>query len=416
MTKEESGKCSYEGCGREIFWPQGYTPQPEERPRCIFHSPLIEQKKEAFRSAWKEFLDQHKNKKGEYQNFTCKGFIFPENVNFMAAIFCGWTSFEGATFSKFAWFEFATFRGEAGFLGHSALSGRALFDGTTFSGEARFGYAIFSGDATFLRTTFSERARFEGATFSKVAWFVGATFIREASFWGTDFQGDVSFNQARWKGGANFSRARLKEASLDFIGVNYEDENKQEHDTRLFEGDKKIWFDHINFREAKRVRFEHVDLSRASFKRSSIENVDFIDVWWEEEGKGHKIYDERKWRERRVQGETEVKGEVNQSEAEPKPPATASGRDPNLPLSPALSPKGRGIHVWRFILSPSGRGIHGWRFTLSPWGRGEGEGCVGRDWIRARIEAVREEFRLLRRKDKDELKEIENLYHQLILN
>src|SRR4030042_1085875 len=234
MTKEEPGKCSYLNCGREIFWPQGYTPQPEEKPCCIFHSPLIEQKKEAFRSAWQEFLDQHKNEKGEYQDLNCVGFIFPESVHFMDA---------------------------------------------TFSGDARFSDATFSGWAGVVCATFSGAAGFEGATFSGDASFDFATFSGEAKFAGAKFHGDVSFNLTRWQGGADFSDAKLKEASLDFIGGNYKDKDEQEHDIRLFKGDKQIGFDHVNFREAKRGRFERVDLSRASFLRSQIENVDFIDVW-----------------------------------------------------------------------------------------------------------------------------------------
>jgi len=365
MTKEESGKCSYENCGREIFWPEGYTPQPEEKPFCIFHSPLIEQKKTAFRSAWQKFLNQHITppfglvSQLKYRYLYCRGFIFPEKVDFIVTTFGQDACFEDTTFSEMASFNGVTFKGKANFIN------------ATFNGEAQFARTKFSGEASFFRSAFIGEADFTQSTFSRAAWFFSAIFSSGANFILASFHDEVSFYVARWKGGADFSGARLKEASLDFIGSKYEDENKQEHDTRLFEGDKEIGFDHVNFREAKRVRFEHVDLSRASFLRSQIENVDFIDVWWKKEGKGHKIYDEREWREEGAVG----------AGLKPAPtPAVGenTGRYPNLPY-----------RVW----------------------------TVGRDWIRARIiNPIREEYRFLKRKDKDELKEIENLYHQLILN
>jgi len=183
---------------------------------------------------------------------------------------------------------------------------------------------------------------------------------------------------------------------LDFIGGKYKDENNQEQDTRLFEGDNEIAFDHVNFREAKRVRFEHVDLSRASFLMSQIENIDFINVRWNGPER-YKIYDERKWRERRVKSEIEEKGEVNQSSADSPTSAAPSEDAVGAGLKPAPTPAAD-ENAGRYPNLP-----------YKVW-------TVGRDWIRAWVKSISEEFRLLRRTDKDELKEIENLYHQLILN
>ena len=450
-------KCAYKDCDRGIFWPPGWDPKPEEERFCIFHSPLVELKRDTFEEAWTVYLEKHRTAGvtgqlgATYKFISCSGFIFPMDIHFLGCTFIGLVvdfrgaefngeacfddakfecqaSFKGAIFKKKVSFNRATFRGDASYAS-SIFSGEARFEGTsfmenilfsieneedavtTFRGNASFtgatfrGYANFFGaafmaNANFFEATFSVGVRFDcatfsvgvgfiGATFSGIVWFdgatfkelanfdeatfsgrvsfSGATFIEEGRFNIAKFHDDVSFEYVRWQGRAYFYGARLKEASLDFIGGN---ENTLGHKTKLFDRDEEIGFDHINFREAKRVRFEHVDLSRASFLRSQIENIDFIDVWWDGP-EGYRIYDERKWREKGVDGAG--------LKLAPTPAlADNAGRYSNLPYK-----------VW----------------------------TVGRDWIRARIiNPILEEYRLLKRKDKDELKEIENLYHQLILN
>jgi uncharacterized protein YjbI with pentapeptide repeats len=157
------------------------------------------------------------------------------------------TFFE-AKFTKGADFILATFNGKADFHG-ATFSEEANFAGVTFS-EAYFEIATFTGGAYFNNATFKE-ADFGGATFSEETHFSGATF-KEAGFEWTTFSEGVYFTGKTFIGHAFFNGANIK----------------------------------------GEVRYEAVDLERASFTGTDMRGMDFINCKWPKKHGRDVLYDE----------------------------------------------------------------------------------------------------------------------------
>ncbi len=144
-------------------------------------------------------------------------------------------------------FDGATFSEKADFMG--AKFKEAYFSGATFK-EAYFDGATFK-EAYFLRAEFSEKADFGGATFSEEAHFSGATF-KEAYFDWATFTGEVYFTGKTFIGHAFFHNANIK----------------------------------------GKVRYEGVDLERASFTGTDMRGMDFVNCDWPKKHGRDVLYDE----------------------------------------------------------------------------------------------------------------------------
>ncbi|MBN1574822.1 MAG: pentapeptide repeat-containing protein [Deltaproteobacteria bacterium] len=138
--------------------------------------------------------------------------------------------------------------------------------------EAGFVRAIFSEKADFSGATFSGGANFWGATFSGGAYFVGATFSGEAYFVVATFLGEAYFV------GATF----LEKSKVIFQGKTFEDGATAHFINLKIEKDADLTFDGIN-------------LNRARFIGTDLENINFKEISWQKSGrlvKRNMLYDE----------------------------------------------------------------------------------------------------------------------------
>ncbi len=229
-------KCIFSGCDRNALEKSNY---------CILH--------ENYRSTTydEDYLNREKAKalyeeiKSGVRNF--KGCIFPEisltnmnfqNINFTDCVFKGAVDFSGSKFKGKTSFENCIFESDA------------LFESCEFVGYTSFEEASFKKYANFIDSIFYSKINFESVYFSDVT-FYNAEFNENVSFSNSIFTGFV-----RFEGSSN---------NLVFYS--------------------EAEFDDISFRLPNEVEFINLDLSRASFFNTNIEDVRFADVKWATAGK-----------------------------------------------------------------------------------------------------------------------------------
>jgi uncharacterized protein YjbI with pentapeptide repeats len=296
---DDKPKCAYEGCTHDIL---------RDRKHCIFHLPkkTAEEKKElrpdqiahqeriedSFRVEYYKLLNDPSKDVFEFSGFQfpdidlskdklkektgLDGFNKP--VSFRDATFTGDANFHETEFYAEADFSYATFSGKADFskakfsgevfFQRATFFGKATFIFTEFSGEAYFSSATFSGNAVFSFVTFSGKAIFEYATFSGNAYF-GSTFDGEADFGMATFYGDAYFPKTTFSGEAIFEYATFS--------------GKATFSSAKFSGN--AYFICLLICEVTRVKFQKVNLSKASFLDTDLEQLTFRDVEWHSQRK-----------------------------------------------------------------------------------------------------------------------------------
>jgi len=230
--------CSYDGCLWSPWLPSGIN-SSDQKPFCIFHSPLLDVKKKAFKEAWEIFLNNSSSAPGEIESLECAGFIFPIQVNlnglnvsgkanFSNALFVHDASFENIRFAgaDFTGVRFAgdTFFNRASFIwfakfDHSQFSGKVSFVRSQFLLPPLFCHAHFAGSANFKKTRFTS-ARFDHAFLLDDVDFSKASFIDEADFHNVHFNGNALFTDTEFKGKAVFDDARFSSFGY-FSDVNF---------------------------------------------------------------------------------------------------------------------------------------------------------------------------------------------------
>ncbi len=215
-------KCSHEGCSRNSWWPPDKNLHGH-KSFCIFHSPLLDQKKKYFKEAWESFLNNVSVDSRTVDSINCSGFLFPIQINlnnfnvtgkadFSNTLFLKNASFEKTQFEK-ADFSGAWFARDA-FFNKTTFKRFAKFNNTEFSRKADFGrsqfllpllfcYAHFSGPANFKKTRFTSTS-FDHADFLGSVNFNHAMFLNEADFRNVRFNGNAHFTNAVFKGKAIF--------------------------------------------------------------------------------------------------------------------------------------------------------------------------------------------------------------------
>ncbi|MCE5250956.1 pentapeptide repeat-containing protein [bacterium] len=220
-------KCSYKGCSWSAWQPSG-TSGTDQKPFCIFHSPLIDMKEKVFKEAWEAFLNNSSAGSKTIESLECAGFIFPGQVNLSSLDVSGKADFSNALFVRDASFEnirFAQadftgvrFAGDALFnkaffiwfakFDHAGFSGKASFVKSQFLLPPMFSHAHFTGQANFRKTHFTS-ARFDHACFLDDVDFSRAVFIDEADFRCVHFNGKALFTKTRFHTEAVFDDARF---------------------------------------------------------------------------------------------------------------------------------------------------------------------------------------------------------------
>ena len=330
----EDNTCKFEGinstrCGEEVY----------NDGHCIFH---YKGKKDVneFTRKFLEYLRKEEEierhiSETENPQIWCNGFVFPHGFRlirkkfsvellFFEPKFQGLVSFIYATFEKpvrffnpkfkgpaffrntcfesdaefshaefydNAFFQHATFNGKATFI-DSMFKKSAIFDNARFSGATSFEGAKFDGSTTFTDTTFSEDVEFTLARFLSTVSFKDTKFYKVASFKASFFR-NCYFEDTEFYGKVDFSHAHFEEdAVFEYIKNN---EENQRYSIFACEGDSKVDFRYSVFNQPEKVKFVKIDLSKALFSHSNIENIRFVDVKWCFTGKVIKrkaIYDE----------------------------------------------------------------------------------------------------------------------------
>lgn len=280
---------------------------------CIFHAPAGRKGESADEFNWLVFEIINKAiKKNKYCNLS--GTIFEKDIsfsrfnentpfppiNFTSATFSGYTSFEGSSFSEEANFEGVTFNKWA-FFKKAIFGEGANFSDTIFSGGTSFKKAIFieganfekaifgndvtfDGEANFEEAIFGKRANFEKATFTSYAFFLSATFRSEANFRQSTFFGEAYFTSATFDGKTIFHRAIFNKNSA-FSSANFSEEV-------YFFGYtfSDILFNELSIKD--KIRFEEVDITKASFLNTDLRKIDFINCTWPKKYGRDVLYDE----------------------------------------------------------------------------------------------------------------------------
>ena len=178
---------------------------------CIFHDPSKEKNINLFRKKLARKLRR--------EDYSFRGYYFPESADFADHIFAKDVDFEEAIFSSSANFSNCTFSGRLNFAG-TTFYDRANFLNSTFSQGAYFAGATFFGGGNFVGSTFSQGAYFAGATFFGGAFFSGTTFSGGAHFARVSFSGGAYFSGATFFDRAGFSRAVFSEEA-EFMGATF---------------------------------------------------------------------------------------------------------------------------------------------------------------------------------------------------
>ena len=205
--------------------------------------------------------------------------VFPGEANFEGRVLKKHVSFAHATFTREARFRDTVFMGMVSF-GEAKFDADALFLGARFGGTASFGSAEFSraadfvnaemaGDVDFWGTRFRREALFASARFHRKADFWGATFEDEADFSNTALEGETHFRDAEFAKRSDFS-ASLISGNLYFIHTSF----------RGSDGRAASVFRSLVIESVPGVRFEGVDLSKVSFLRTDVSQLQFVACKW----------------------------------------------------------------------------------------------------------------------------------------
>ena len=282
MSHSGSG-CKYEGCPHPLY---------HEKKYCIFHltklsdeqiKKLTPEKALEYCNFEEEFREEFFallikiNSDSKKKEFDFIGFNFVDidlSNETLEEKITGWQGFK-----KPVNFYKSTFQ-EVEFC--NATFQKAIFSCATFQ-DAIFGGTIFQ-DAIFWEATFKV-ADFWGVTFQEAS-FGRATFqeadFSEATFRKADFD-ETTFQEVNFAGAtleeANFEGATFhKKATFSYSKVPKEFTFRGSKENRVFLGECE--FNEIDTESGAKIIFEKVNLAKASFLGTNIENFIFNDVQW----------------------------------------------------------------------------------------------------------------------------------------
>lgn len=213
------------------------------------------------------------------------GVVFGDEISFSGTNILGSSSFAIATFCKSVNFSKTKFFNNVSFNA-AKFSKRTYFNGT-----------ILNNETYFIGTRFGPRTDIENTTFMNNVYFDGAVFGEQTSFWGSTFSNDSSFYLTSFGEWLDFVHVKFKGSAV-FTG-HKEGKDKDGKITLtknpVFKG--KTEFHDVTIETPEKVRFQDVDLSRASFLETHIDKVQFIDVEWDKREGKKSLYDEREAKE-----------------------------------------------------------------------------------------------------------------------
>jgi uncharacterized protein YjbI with pentapeptide repeats len=291
MTKVRA--CEWVGCTVPV--------DAGHHSRCILHNPDENKDLDRFNQALKTKIDSDASEPATVP-FNLSGVVFPAEINFSEQFFGKEIKLSGARFTKRVSFWHTRFQGAANFNG-ARFTDNADFSQTWFVGDADFGGAKFVCEVNFLCARFDRKTDFSGANFGGEANFMEAKFVGEADFPGATFVGGADFRQAIFSDTAYFSHSKF-EGYADFEGVQFGgDANFSNGGFRgarfrdavvrkslhllhtsfpCKDSSGVIEFGSVILETPQHVRFENVDLSRVSFLRTDVSQVQFVGCTWAE--------------------------------------------------------------------------------------------------------------------------------------
>lgn len=270
---------------------------------CILHNPDMHKDLDRFHQALREKIDREEADDG-ITVINLAGVVYPPaDVNFAGRVFKKTVTFAEADFGGDAKFQHAQFSGEADFrrvqfsgavhflharfqevasfrgawfassasFRHSRFGGAAYFRGTQFGGQSDFWNVHFEAEASFWLAQFDGETGFASASFDQGAYFLGARFDRGPNFRHAHFGAEAYFPRSRFHGVADFQGTRFG-GPASFIGTLFPPQNSG----------AEVSFGSLAPESAAKVRLEGVGLSRVSFLRTDVSQVDFVGCTWAE--------------------------------------------------------------------------------------------------------------------------------------
>ena len=231
---------------------------------CILHDPDTEKDVDLFDETLNAKIDNQ-----EIDESICvvdlSGVVFPAEADFRGQVFRSGLAahpdaaiskgmefkkiirFAEAQFTKGAWFTAVRFAG-------------ANFNDAQFGGRAHFDSAEFASHAAFIRANFADGARFSDATFVGHANFRSAKFASKVIFRDTVFVEDVDFV------GTAVNRMDLVRTCFPMLSSSR----------------SRVQMYDMSFESPRDIRFDKVDLSRVSFLRTRLDQIQLVDCTWGE--------------------------------------------------------------------------------------------------------------------------------------
>lgn len=243
-------ECKYEGCNRKAWKKFEY---------CIFHEPSKDKDADLFWNGIDRMMKKKDYNFGGFYFIPRKGedFIDLREIEFYGTFNI---SFSKAEFYKDVAFNFCIFNGNVNFSEIKVSKDSSI---------------------SFLGVKFKKWVHFSLTDFPKLTYFTSAVFENKAIFLGSRFQGKVFFNDSRFLEEVDFYETKfMRDMTGKFSGAEFERtefiENGYWRNALLGETN----FDKTFFKEPKRHKFYHTDLSKVEFYDTNIVALDFLDPVW----------------------------------------------------------------------------------------------------------------------------------------
>jgi len=269
---------------------------------------------------------------------------FASRAWFCKAAFHGKVSFSRSEFSKGADFKSAMFHGtdfksamfhdDVNFF-EAQSEIETDFSSVEFRGAADFSCMKFAGPALFYKAVFQGKVSFEYSELPEGASFLAAMFHGDARFWYAKFgeaQADIStdFSSVEFHGNVDFRKAKFQGRSTSFGSAIFYGSarfwatefvaRKTDFFSARFDNQAHFFicsitgtidFTFVTLEKEAELRFQMVDLPKASFRDVDLRHARFLDVTWNRstrwrEGRWRsRVYDEEVWRRGHEKGTSE---------------------------------------------------------------------------------------------------------------
>lgn len=188
--------------------------------------------------------------------------IFEKDTNFYKTkFFCNWFSFSGTIFKEKAYFEKVEFRET-----DERLDALSEYEKNR-SPSIIFSHVTFENYSSFSNCDFFINASFNGVKFKNAVDIFRTNFHQESDFTSAEINGESKIWESSFIKTSKFNNVKLS-GDISFRG----------NENRCFKED--VYFQRLKLAKDTTFIFDKVNLSKASFTYTNLENLTFWDVDW----------------------------------------------------------------------------------------------------------------------------------------